>query len=78
MQSLNQILNFLEKHKLHFSKNYNVSKLGVFGSYVKGLENKDSDLDIILEFYDGTENLYEIKQDIKKYLESNLNMKVDI
>lgn len=78
MNSLSQILRYLENQKTFFEKNFNVSKIGVFGSYAKGLQKTESDLDIILEFYDGTENLYEIKQEIKKHIESSLNLKVDI
>jgi uncharacterized protein len=78
MLSKNQILLFLEANKNYFLNNFNVSKVGIFGSYATGKQNDKSDLDIIVEFIDGTENLYELKQNIREYIQKNLNLKVDI
>jgi predicted nucleotidyltransferase len=78
MLSKNHILSFLESNKTYFLTNYNVSKIGIFGSYASGKQNEKSDLDIIVEFIYGTENLYEIKQNIRGFIEKNLNIKVDI
>ena len=36
------------KHILR--KNYSIKRIGIFGSYIRGEENKDSDLDILVEF----------------------------
>jgi len=36
------------KHILR--KNYSIKRIGIFGSYIRGDENKDSDLDILVEF----------------------------
>lgn len=73
-----QILVFLEENKSYFLNDYNLSKIGVFGSFAKGLQNENSDLDLIVEFKPGTENLYENKQRMKKYIEGKLDIKVDI
>ena len=59
MLSKNQIISFLEANKKYFFDNYNITKIGIFGSYASGKQNEKSDLDIIVEFIDGTENLYE-------------------
>ncbi len=36
------------KHILR--QNYPIKRIGIFGSYIRGEENKDSDLDILVEF----------------------------
>jgi len=78
MLSKNHILSFLVANKNYLLANFNVSKIGIFGSYATGKQNEKSDLDLIVEFLDGTENLYEIKQKLRDYIGTNLNIKVDI
>jgi uncharacterized protein len=74
----NQILSFLKSNKVYFYSSFNISKIGIFGSYATGKQTENSDLDILVEFKSGTENLYETKRKIREYIESNLNIKVDI
>jgi hypothetical protein len=78
MYSQNQILDFLKTQKPFLANNYRVSKLGVFGSYAKGTQTVDSDIDIILEFEEGTENLLEKRLLLEAFFQSNLGLKVDI
>ncbi len=78
MLSKNQIILFLEANKKYLLNNFNVTKVGIFGSFATGKQNGKSDLDVIVEFLDGTENLYELKQNIREYIQNNLNIKVDI
>ena len=41
--------NFRRKRKLFF-KEFKITKLGIFGSFARGEENPDRDLDILIEF----------------------------
>ncbi len=66
------ILSFLAQHKRELKKKYHVSKIGLFGSYAKGTQKKNSDIDIIV---DG-EKVND--EEVKFYLERGLNRKVDI
>lgn len=52
-----------------------VSKIGYFGSYARGDFREDSDLDVIVEVRDGIGWKF---FDIRDYLESLLNLKVDV
>ena len=78
MLTKNHILSFLESNKRYFFENFSVTKIGIFGSFASGNQNENSDLDIIIEFKNGTYNLYEIKQKLREYIQHNLNIKVDI
>ena len=78
MLTKSQILTFLESNKSYLLEGFNLSKIGIFGSFAKGLQNENSDLDLIVEFKPGTENLYENKQRMKKFIENKLDIKVDI
>ncbi len=73
-----QILDFLKSQKPFLTSTYQVSKLGLFGSYAKGTQTVDSDVDIILEFEGGTENLLEKRLSLEAFFQSKLGLKVDI
>lgn len=56
---------------------FGILKIGLFGSFVKNEQNKDSDIDILVsldEEKDMVSNLFKIKE----YLESEFNHKIDI
>lgn len=72
------ILSFLTKRKLEFENKYRVSKIGLFGSYARGEETENSDIDIILEFFPSTENLTEIKSALQNIIGQQFGKEVDI
>ena len=43
------ILDFLAQHKNDFFQKYGVTKIGLFGSYVRGDFKEESDIDIAIE-----------------------------
>jgi len=66
----------LRQHLPELSKEYNISYLGIFGSYVRGEQKEDSDLDVLVEF-SKTPDLFEfigLKQDLSDIL----GVKVDL
>jgi len=44
----------LEVHKEELRRRYGIKEIGIFGSYVRGEEREDSDLDLLIEFEEGT------------------------
>ncbi len=45
-----EILDILRKQKATLS-GYGINSIGLFGSYVKGSQHKDSDLDLLVDFF---------------------------
>lgn len=45
-----EILTLLRQHLPDLTSRYGIQYLGVFGSYVHGLADQDSDLDILVDF----------------------------
>ncbi len=76
--SKSDILNFLSKEKVQLESKFRVSKIGLFGSYARGEETEESDIDIILEFLPHTENLSEIKLSLKELIKKEFGKNVDI
>ena len=50
MIDIEKIIYELKNHKLEIEKDFNVKEIGVFGSYVRGEESSDSDIDILVDF----------------------------
>jgi len=50
MNELDKIKKILKKNKLVLKKEFNIKELGIFGSYVRGEQKKNSDVDILVEF----------------------------
>lgn len=75
MNNLQQIEDLIRKEKEYLKKRFYVSKIGVFGSYLKKKETSDSDIDILVEF-DGPIGWDFIE--LQEYLENLLGKKVDL
>jgi uncharacterized protein len=75
MRTKKEIDKILKKNKPMLKKKFNVEKIGIFGSYARGEETKQSDIDILVTFSSpiGWEFI-----DLKEYLESILGQKVDL
>ncbi len=78
MISRNDILTFLSQNKQYFRDRFHIVKIGLFGSYARNEQNSTSDIDLIVEFKDNTQNLYDLKRDLKAYIQQKLNLDVDI
>ncbi|OGW48530.1 MAG: nucleotidyltransferase [Nitrospirae bacterium RBG_19FT_COMBO_42_15] len=50
MKTLEEINNMLKKYKEELKEKYGVKEIGIFGSYVRGEQDEESDLDILVEF----------------------------
>ncbi len=76
MYTLNDILEILSINMNNIEKLY-VSKIGLFGSFVRGEQNESSDVDILVEFEEGHET-FDNYMDLKFYLEELFGRKVDV
>jgi len=68
----NQILNL----KTTLQERYAVSEISIFGSYVRGEEKRNSDLDLLVSF-SKPPDLFDIAS-LNLYLEKELGIKVDL
>lgn len=73
-----QILQYLSANKQNISRKYYLKKLGIFGSYARGEQTQNSDLDLLVEFENNTPDLSEKKELIRKEIQSVFHINVDI
>jgi len=78
MKTRDDILNFLSQNKNYFRERFHIVKIGLFGSFARNDQNPTSDIDLIVEFKANTQNLYDLKREIKQFIKKELNLSVDI
>jgi predicted nucleotidyltransferase len=78
MNTKNEILHFLQNNKELLLSRFHVQRIGLFGSFAREEQNSNSDVDLIVELEDGTENDHELKHALKEFLSSAFQRSVDI
>ncbi len=71
----NEILQKLSAHKEYIQNNYEVDKIGLFGSYAKDMQTNQSDIDIYVEFKNKT---FRNISGLWIYLEELYDKKIDL
>ncbi len=78
MKTLDEIKHILSSHKQELSKKYSIKSIGVFGSYVRGAQKKQSDVDLLVEFEESSNlSLLDFVR-LENYLSDLLGVKVDL
>lgn len=76
MKNLIEIRDILTKNKKIIQEKYKVKKIGIFGSYVRGEQKEDSDLDIIVDFSEPVSLLKLVN--FENFLRNITGLKVDV
>lgn len=72
-----KIINKIENKKESIKK-IGVKKIGLFGSFVKGKQNKKSDVDILVEFEKVTfDNYFLLKELLAKLLKKKIDLVIE-
>jgi hypothetical protein len=76
---LEEMIGILAKHRKELERKYGVRDIGIYGSYIRGEQKEDSDLDMVIEFKDenslkGLEYIGLIT-DLEEYLEKVLGIR---
>jgi predicted nucleotidyltransferase len=70
-----EILDVLRKGKPYLQENFGLVSIGLFGSYAKGTQRPDSDIDVLVEF---TEPRFDFLAGVQIYLEDRLGKPVEV
>jgi len=78
MKTLEEIKNILSKHKGELREKYKVKEIGIFGSFIRGEQKKNSDVDVLVEFEKSASlSLLDFIR-LENYLSDVLGIKVDL
>lgn len=76
MKNLEEIKRTINEQKSSLRERFKVKSIAIFGSYLRGEQNEESDIDILVEFYE-TIDLFEFVK-LENFLSEMLNNKVDL
>jgi uncharacterized protein len=78
VKSIEEIKSILKEHKKDVVLKYRVIEIGIFGSFVRGEQRRQSDVDILVEF--NQRNIPGLLKfiEMERYLEKLLRKKVDL
>lgn len=76
MKEVEKIIEKLKEVKPELEKNYFVREIGIFGSYVRNEQTKNSDIDILIDYNRGM-TLFDVA-DLEDFLQKLFGKKVDI
>ena len=73
---MDEILKRLEE-SVEAIKKFGAKRIGIFGSYARGEEKEESDLDVLVDF-EGGKKTFDNYMDLKFFLEDLFGCKVDL
>lgn len=76
MRNIEEIKEIINKNRLFLERKFKVKSISVFGSYLRNKQNEESDIDILVEFYD-TIDLFEFIA-LENFLSEKIGNKVDL
>lgn len=76
MKTLQEIKDILISNRKRIYSKYHVKEIGIFGSYVRGEQKEDSDVDILVEFEEPVSLLRLVN--FENFLQDLTGVKVDV
>lgn len=76
MKTFEEIKGILIQSKPIVQKKYKVKEIGIFGSYVRGEQHENSDVDVLIDFEKAPSLLKFIE--LENYLSDTIGIKVDL
>ncbi len=76
MKTLDDFKQVLRQSKPLLREQYQVTKLGIFGSYARGEQTAESDPDILID-YEQAPTLFQLVE-LRNYLSRQVGLKVDL
>ena len=70
-------LSLLRQHEPEIKKRFGIATIGIFGSYIRGEERTESDVDVLVTFRRGKKT-FDNYMNCKFYLEDLFGRKVDL
>ena len=76
MKTTAEIKRLLHQFKPLIQQKYQISDLGLFGSYVRGEQNEDSDVDVLIDYLEAPSLVQLV--DLEFYISELLGIKADV
>ena len=78
MLKTDEVLEFLRNHRQTLQSDFRIVKLGLIGSFARGEQTEESDIDLLVEFEPNTDDLFGKKMKLRDFLKASFQRDVDI
>jgi predicted nucleotidyltransferase len=72
------LIDFIRKNKEYFRRELYVEKIGIFGSFARGDQKENSDIDLLVELGKDTPDISAVKEKLRNAFTSRFHLDVDI
>ena len=72
------ISEFIRQNRLWLKEHFHIEKIAIFGSFARNEQTDKSDIDLLIELEDNTQDIHEKKEELRKYFRNKFNRNVDI
>lgn len=75
--SLKDIIGNLQRNKRYLYEKFGVTRIGIFGSFIRGENTFSSDIDVVVEMEEDKKNIHSFFA-LKRYLEKETARRIDL
>ena len=77
VSSIGEIVAYLKNNKRAFYDKFGVTRIGIFGSFVRDGQTPSSDIDMVVEIEESRKNIHNFLQ-LKRFLEKEMARRIDL
>jgi hypothetical protein len=77
ISSIEEIVAYLRNNKRLFYDRFGVTRMGIFGSFIRNEQTRSSDIDMVVEIEKSRKNIHSFLQ-LKRFLEKELARGIDL
>ncbi len=78
MPTKQEILSYLKTNKELYFKQFDIVKIGIFGSFARNEQTEKSDIDIIIDMPRNTENIFDKRLALQESISHHCALPVDV
>ena len=77
ISTIDEVVTYLKNNKSFFYEKFGVTRVGIFGSFVRDEQTSSSDIDMVVEMEKNRKNIHSFLQ-LKRFLEKELDTQIDL
>ena len=70
MLNTEEVLEFLRRHRRALESDFHIMRIGLIGSFTRGDQTEKSDIELLVEFEHGTDDIFDNKIKLKDLLKA--------
>ena|SRR6266511_5601467 len=75
--TIEEIISLLRKNRTFLKETFGVTRIGIFGSFVRGEQTSSSDVDMVVEMAKDKKNIHSFLK-LKRFLENETARRIDL